>query len=335
MDPVSQATLGAAVAQSSSDPRRLRAATFLGCVAGLAPDIDVFIRSTVDPLLFLEFHRQFTHSLVFIPFGALLCAALFHLAVRRYLSFKETFLFCLLGYATHGLLDACTSYGTQLFWPFSTARVAWNHVSVIDPLLTIPAVVLVVVATIKTRASYARIAFAWVIVYLLLGLVQKERAEFAALEHVRARGHHPVKLEAKPGFANILLWKIVYEYDGAYYVDAIRVGFTTRLYPGDHAEKLDISKHLPWLDPDSQQAKDIERFRWFSSNYLAIDAGDRNLVVDIRYSVIPNEIDALWGIRLDPDADSAAHVGHQMKRKASPERLQKLKRMLYGESLID
>ena len=44
-------------------------------VASVAPDLDVLIRSSVDPLLFLEFHRQFTHSLVFIPIGAALCAA--------------------------------------------------------------------------------------------------------------------------------------------------------------------------------------------------------------------------------------------------------------------
>ncbi|PON17857.1 metal-dependent hydrolase [Candidatus Entotheonella serta] len=333
MDPVSQATLGAVAAQSSGHPHSLRAAAFLGCVAGLAPDIDVFIKSPIDPLLFLEFHRQFTHSLVFIPFGALLCSALFYVVVRRYLSFKETFLFCLLGYATHGLLDACTTYGTQLLWPFSDVRIAWNNVSVIDPLLTLPALAFMVIATIKARASYARIALAWIIFYLLLGLVQKERAEFAALEQVRARGHHPVRLEAKPGFANLLLWKIVYEFNGMYYVDAVRVGFTAQVYAGDRIEKLDIAKHLPWLDPTSQQAKDIERFRWFSDDYLAVDPRDRNLVVDMRYSVIPNEIDALWGIRLDPHASSTAHVGYRTSRNASSERLEKLKRMLYGEAV--
>ncbi len=333
MDPVSQATLGAVVAQSSSNSHRLRAATFLGCVAGLAPDVDVFIRSSVDPLLFLEFHRQFTHSLVFIPVGALLCSALFYLVVRRHLSFRETFWFCLLGYASHGLLDACTTYGTQLFWPFSTQRVAWNNVSVIDPMLTVPAFILLVVATIKARANYARLALAWIVVYLLIGLVQKERAEFAALDHVRARDHHPVRLEAKPGFANLLLWKIVYEYDGAYYVDAVRAGLTPQFYPGAHIEKLNLDQHLPWLDPNSQQAKDIERFRWFSNDYLAVAPHNPDLIVDMRYSVIPNEIDALWGISLDPNADAAAHVGYQTNRDPSPERLQTLKHMLYGEAL--
>ena len=42
----------------------------IGFLSGLAPDLDIFIRSESDPLLFLEFHRQFTHSLIFIPFVA-------------------------------------------------------------------------------------------------------------------------------------------------------------------------------------------------------------------------------------------------------------------------
>ena len=46
------------------------------------------------------------------------------------------------GYATHGLLDACTSYGTVLFWPFSNERLTWNNISIVDPLLTIPALIL-------------------------------------------------------------------------------------------------------------------------------------------------------------------------------------------------
>ena len=44
-------------------------------------------------------------------------------------SFGFTYLFCLLGYATHGMLDACTSYGTQLLWPFTNHRYAFNTIS--------------------------------------------------------------------------------------------------------------------------------------------------------------------------------------------------------------
>ena len=122
----------------------------IGFLAGLAPDLDVFIGSSTDPILFLEFHRQFTHSLIFIPFGSLLVALLIFPLVKRSMNFKTVYLASLLGYATHGLLDACTSYGTQLFWPFSNERVTWNNISIIDPLFTIPALILLGIA-IKSK----------------------------------------------------------------------------------------------------------------------------------------------------------------------------------------
>ena len=60
MDPISQGALGAALAQSGGNGKKVKAATILGCFGGLAPDLDILIFSPADPLLFLEFHRQFT-----------------------------------------------------------------------------------------------------------------------------------------------------------------------------------------------------------------------------------------------------------------------------------
>ena len=77
MDPVSQGAFGAIFAQTISNKKKLIAGSILGCLAGLAPDLDVLIRSNSDPLLKLEFHRQFTHSIIFMPFGGLICCLLY------------------------------------------------------------------------------------------------------------------------------------------------------------------------------------------------------------------------------------------------------------------
>ncbi len=146
MDPLSQGVLGASLSQSLSRKKQIVVAGILGLLAGMSPDLDVLIRSHDDPLLFLEFHRQFTHSLFFIPIGSLICAWVLHplIAKRRGLSFKQSWLYCTLGYSTHALLDSCTSYGTQLLWPFTNERYAWSTVSVIDPIYTLPILILVV-----------------------------------------------------------------------------------------------------------------------------------------------------------------------------------------------
>ena len=101
MDPLSQAAIGAAAAQSGSKTSTLRHALWIGALAGMAPDLDVLIQSDTDPLLALEYHRQFTHSLFFVPVGALICACVFYPLVRQRLTFKNVWFFAALGYGTH------------------------------------------------------------------------------------------------------------------------------------------------------------------------------------------------------------------------------------------
>lgn len=331
MDPLTQGLLGASAPQSAFSRKQAVNAGVLGFLGGMAPDLDVLIRSESDPLLFLEYHRHFTHSLVFIPIGGLIVAAVLHLLFgrRRQLSFRQTYIFCTLGYATHALLDACTTYGTQLFWPFSDVRIAWNTVSVVDPLVTLPLLVLIGMALWRRRPMFARIGLAWVLVYLCLGLVQRDRAQDAGWELAASRGHTPVRLEAKPSFGNIILWKVVYETGEDFHVDAVRAGSAIKIFEGDVVRKLDVDRDMPWLDRHSQQARDVERFRWFSNDYLALDPDDVNRVIDVRYSHLPNEIKALWSIQLRPGAAADEHARYLTHRDPSEDAVDRLLGMLF------
>lgn len=309
MDPLTQGVLGTTASQLVARPRQKLAAAVLGFFSGASADLDVLIRSDSDPLLALEYHRQFTHSLIFIPLGALLCALFFYaLFSRRRFSFAHTYLFCLVGYATHALLDACTTYGTLLFWPFSHARVAWNTVSVVDPLFTLPLLLFTSVALLRRSTAWAIIASCYVLAYLGLGAIQNQRAEAVAYKLAASRGHSVMNLGVKPSFGNIITWKSIYEHQGRYYVDAIRVLGSSQVFEGSSTDKLDLQTHFPWLDDASQQAKDIDRFRWFSNQHLAIDPDNPLRIIDIRYSLVPNRLDGMWGIELNPHAAEKEHV---------------------------
>ena len=50
MDPISQGTVGAAFAQSTASKNNIIRIGFIGFLAGLAPDLDVLIRSSDDPI---------------------------------------------------------------------------------------------------------------------------------------------------------------------------------------------------------------------------------------------------------------------------------------------
>ncbi|NOH73389.1 metal-dependent hydrolase [Vibrio pectenicida] len=320
MDPLTQGLLGAALPQSVSKKQHLVVAGILGLLAGMAPDLDVLIRSSHDPLLFLEFHRQFTHSLLFIPFGSLTCALVLHplFAKKRGLSFKQSWLYSALGYGTHALLDFCTSYGTQLLWPLTNERYAWNTISIIDPAFTLPILVLLIFTVLKQNAWFARIAFIWALIYPTIGMFQRDRAEDIGWQLAKKRQHIPLRLEAKPSFANILLWKVIYETEDRYFVDAIRIGTTEKIYPGESIAKLNIAKDFPWLAIGTQQHKDIERFRHFSHGFIAQDPENPLRIIDVRYSIIPNQLKALWSIGLSPSAKENQHVEFTTHRDNSP-----------------
>ena len=329
MDPVSQGTVGAALAQSSANKNNIAKISIVGFLAGLAPDLDVLIRSSTDPVLFLEYHRQFTHSLVFIPFGAFFVAAVIFPLVRNSLSFKTTYVASFLGYATHGLLDACTSYGTLLFWPFSNERVTWNNISIVDPLLTIPALILVLVAVNTHRRRFSFFAVGWIVSYLALGFVQYERALSSAYQLAQSRGHNAERMTLKPSFGNLILWKTIYQHGDRFYVDAIRAGLELTWCAGESVKIFDAQYHLSALDKNSQQMKDIQRFRWFSQDYLGFDR-DRNLVTDVRYSMIPNQITPMWGLVIDEEKGSSEHAVWWASRDLGDDDLTLLKEMVLG-----
>lgn len=308
MDVLSQAVLGASFSQSfAKDKSKQLAAMLIGALAGMAPDLDVLIYSSNDPLLFLEFHRQFTHSLFFIPFGALLCALVFYHSAKGKLTFSQIYLFSFLGFSTHGLLDACTSYGTQIFWPFSNARIAWDIVSIVDPVFTIPILIGIIFSVYKSNHLYARAVFVYAVVFLCLGFVQKQRAENVLYELAQQRGHKTERIIVKPSFANRHVWKLIYEYEGSYYVDAAKLLMNSKVITGTSIKKLNVISDFPLLPKDSQQAKDIERFRWFSNNYLAVNPENPNVIIDVRYSLLPNDIKMMWGIGVDTRKTSEAH----------------------------
>ena len=307
MDPISQGTVGAAFAQSSANKKNILRIGIIGFLAGLAPDLDVLIRSSNDPILFLEYHRQFSHSLFFIPFGSLIVALLIFPLVKSSMGFKAVYVASFLGYATHGLLDACTSYGTQLFWPFSNERVTWNNISIVDPIFTIPVIILVAIAITKKKRIFSFFAIGWIAFYLSLGFVQYERALSAAMQLADSRGHNAQRLTLKPSFGNLILWKSIYQHEETFYVDAIRTVQSSTWCLGESIRIFDYQYHLPDLDKDSQQAKDIERFRWFSQDYLGYEE-EKKLVTDIRYSMIPNQIKPMWGLVIDDQRGKNEHA---------------------------
>ncbi|MAT51297.1 MAG: hydrolase [Porticoccaceae bacterium] len=303
MDPLTQGVFGSLWAQAGSGGTRLRRAAGAGLVAGMAPDLDVLIRSPDDALLFIDYHRHFTHAIPFAPLGGLVVALALWPLLGRSLGFWRLYLYCFLGYLSHGLLDACTSYGTYLLWPFSETRFAWNWISIIDPIFTLPLVALAGLALVRRLPQWSWLALAWAGMYLGLGAVQHERAEEALAGWAASNGVAVDRHVVKPSFGNLILWRGVIEEGDHLRAVAIRqVPFTdTRVYPGGKVVRF----HPSAVGGDAGLQSDLKRFAYFSDGWLfrhgPMESGDNRFVGDFRYSMDPAGTGPLWGIHFNPD----------------------------------
>ncbi len=324
--------MGATLALSVSNRNETRIAAVVGFSAALLADADTLIRSSDDPLLNIEFHRHFTHSLIFIPVGALIAALLLWPLLKKYLPFKKIYYYTLAGYATSGLLDACTSYGTQLFWPFSDERIAWSIIAIVDPVFSLILIVAIMLGLITKNPRNAQFGLVLAGIYLMFGLVQHNRAYEVAKQLAQQRGHAVERQLVKPTMANLILWRSVYHSGDRFFIDAIRIPplGNKRIYEGAQVEAFDQQKHMPGLDPGSALYDDIKRFLYFSEDYVALDARRENFLVDVRYSMLPTGIEPLWGIDMNVESPEE-HADFINIRDSDSETRQRFIDMLLGK----
>lgn len=304
MDPLTQGLLGATAAYAAFGRRLGGRAAVAGFFAGMLADADVLIRSEEDPLLSVEYHRHFTHALAFVPVGAAV-ATLPWLAWRKHRpQAGALFGACLLAYATHGPLDAATTYGTQLLWPFSSLRVAWDWVSVIDPIFTVALLVGLLGALLARSPRPAAVGVLVALSYLGLGAVQRERALEAQFRLADSRGHRAERGEVFPTLGNNVVWRSLYRVGDTLHSDRIRVSWWGRVTwtEGSAVPWLGESALGPELLADPRVLRDFRRFAWFADGWTARAPDDAGVVGDVRYSLRTEAFDPVWGVRFTPHA---------------------------------
>ena len=263
----------------------------IGAAAALLPDLDVFIRSDADPLLAIEHHRGFTHSLLFTAIVGVLAA----------LKWRRAGVAAAVAYATHPFLDAATTYGTQLFWPFSNYRVGLDIISIIDPLFTLILFAGVSAAFTRHRRSVL-IAVALAAAWLAIGAVQRERAIDAQKALAVSRGHARHRGAVFPTIGNTIVWRSVYESGGTIHSDRIRVAWF-----GDATHRsVDVVPLVAAIDGSARMKHDFARFRWFSDGWVARDPADATILGDARYSLRNDRYEPVWGIRFGSRPDAPA-----------------------------
>ena len=130
MDTITHTLAGAVIAKAIDDKKIGNWGTIAGLAMGFFPDSD-FVLGLFKRQFYLEYHRDFTHSLLLVPFYALFFSWLF-VKVSRRCYFWSYFKVCLTVLVSHITFDLLTSYGTMILSPFFEHRYSWDLIFIID-----------------------------------------------------------------------------------------------------------------------------------------------------------------------------------------------------------
>ena len=328
MDNLTHAVLGGTLGFLAARGKNQNRAAVVGMIAANLSDLDVLIRSSTDPLLGLEYHRHFSHSIFFAPVTATLSVAL--VLARKWFRkdpdaqalFSKLWIAALIAALSHPLLDWQTSYGTQLLLPLSSVRAATDWIAIVDLFFTLPLLLGLIVAMRSQHARAAWVGLSLSAFYFAVCGVQHHRALGAQAEIARLRGQSIQKQRVLPMVGSFLLWRSVYEVGDRYYSDAIRIPIlgSTTWKAGENAPAVTAFAAPSDWAPEAQAkaARDFERFQFFAQGYTAeIGSTEGNVITDVRYSSLPESLAPLWAIRFDPlPADRPTHLVHPSSTRA-------------------
>ncbi|WP_417873327.1 metal-dependent hydrolase [Xanthomarina gelatinilytica] len=283
MDSLTQIVLGAAVGEAVLGKKVGNKAMLYGAIAGTIPDLDILASYVTDTVTALEIHRGFTHSIFFSVFFA----PIFGWLVSRYESYKDfkawSWLF-FWAFITHPILDAHTTWGTQLFWPLEY-RLAFKSIFVIDPLYTLPFLLFLILAMFQKRDApkrrlYNKVGIIISSSYLLLTFVLKGMA-FNEFEMALKDQHIEYsEIETKPAPFNTILWSANVETKNNYLIGYYSFFDTKPIHFKTYPKNLDLLGELI-------QDEKVQRMIAVSKGWFTITKKENGLYYnDLRFGLL-------------------------------------------------
>lgn len=171
---------------------------------------------------------------------------------------------------THPLLDSLTTYGTQLFWPFSDFRVSISNISIVDPLYTIPFALFLLAAAVvqpqhKHRYLLASSGVALSSLYMLFTFINKSNIEEKFLSSLREENLQVKEYITVPTILNNVLWYGIAETDTGYVCGYYSMFDSKK----DFKPFQYIQANHNLLKPYSDQYL-VQKLPWFSDGFYKV-----------------------------------------------------------------
>jgi len=199
------------------------------------------------------------------------------------------------GLITHPILDCFTTYGTQLFLPFSSYRVAFNTISVADPLYTVPFLLFIVVSSFLRTSNRLRRKLAWagIVVssgYMILCLFHKYQVHRTLIKSLESQEITYKRVMTSPTILNNILWYTMAETDDGYYSGLYSLWDQEKNIELSFTARNEGLLGLAASDTDNT----ITKLKWFSNNYYCITelAGGALQFNDMRFGKFDESTDS-------------------------------------------
>ena len=241
MDPITHSLSGAILSRTGFYQRLGRIATIIFIIAAMIPDIDHFSLRLAGPLAYLKYHRGFTHSIIgSFVIAALMAGIAYSIKqVREKMGYLTVFALSILGIYTHIFLDLITSYGTQIFFPFSNKRYSLDLVFIIDfyfsAILLIPLIIMLFKK--KWRRILAISSVVGITIYLGIAYIERTIATRNVKDEVQKLGIQSMRIEANPLPLSPFRWSVFVEDEKRFYqmnVDTLKNNSTFNSFEKKH-----------------------------------------------------------------------------------------------------
>lgn len=283
MDSLTQIVLGASVGAAVGGKAYGKKAALIGGIAGLIPDLDVFLLMGETPIAKMTEHRGFSHSLLFAVLLTPLMAFIISKIKFFCADFKEKRLHVLifLSLFTHILLDAMTIYGTQIFWPLTTPPIGLGSIFIIDLLYTVPLMIGLVWFLVTKSIKAVSIGLLLSSLYLLWSFSAQQILQ----KNVTANYNGDIQnILVQPTPFNTLLWRVLIIEKNTY-----SVGYRS-LFDKDQAIQYKTYPLNKNLQTTLQDTYAIQRMSWFTKGFYALKEVDNQIILsDLRMGLEPDQ----------------------------------------------
>lgn len=272
MDTITHLAAGAVVGGLTGGEKAGKKALAWGAFFGYFPDVDVILGAFMTDMGALSFHRGITHSLLFTVIAPFLLALLpWYFHEKSPITYTRWTFIAFLALVSHVFLDIVTSYGTQIFMPFSNTLVYTANLSIIDPLFSLPLLIVAILGFISGISFRNR---RWLMLggiilsslYLGWTFLNKSHVNEVFGDNFQQQDEEVQEFITQPSLFNNLLWRGIGSTEEGYYV-----GFYSLLDEDTEVDLTFIPRNASLLD-EIPQTEGLNTLKWFGDGFYQIEA---------------------------------------------------------------